>query len=1079
MDCNNFVNFIRNNYRVILLVSLLIITLGIFSLLNLPVDLLPSRSEHVVTIITEYPDIAPETIKNLITKPLEDVLRNTYGVLNFYSFSSRGRSKIICYFDIDENIDEFIIRLNDKIYDVSRNFPREVRIPQIYKYNTDDSPVIILSVIPPSSYSEVEIKELVEDSLRVELLALDDVADVKLAGVPEHEYLVSMNYDTIQSLKVDYTAILKYIVNNNSALQIGTLKKNDLEMDLKLLSRYKNVKEIDVSPVKVNNSIFNTKEIFTVLDVKKESKRFSMINGNRAIVFYIYRNESTSLLKMERAVTERFSNYSGHISWKVLYSRASDLRYLYKKLGIALIFSSLMILGLLFVFYRMNLLLLIPLIYNLIFSFSGTMLIFYISGKGINVISLAGIITGALFSILFSIMALEIFTSEYANSNRFVFEFYCSTVKLKSLVNNNSIKVKKSIYSSVVINKMIQKSLIPIFSVFSTSTFILLSLSFVDGIWLTPYKDFMFPLVVVVAFSGLSVFFLFPLFLYKSGMKKYQILRRTVKVDFKKIWQKVFIKVLKFILTGLKYFKQNKLVNHKTDQTKKRYFLPSRFKTLLLVAFLIGISLFFMYRYYALNYKRGYLLKENKKEFFYQFNPGYTFKYRSGATKQIVTELINRGITGRTGSAKVGYVLVSALEGDRIDFYLTEIEGENDFLSGYLFKKFSGLKKTENDFNIARLITENKRMDGFFYQKEDDCCELSSLRIMVFGDDISRINEIVDEGAKGISEIAGVKQILKGYRKGIEDVSIVPDNSILYFYNLNCDKVESFLRYMFYRPVIFKQYSDKTLVDVRAGFDVSPNSKVSVVDFISGIEVPLEKGKNFIKIMDFADVHRKNVSSEISRKNGKPYISLDVRFLKQNEHNVLDKIVKVIKNLPYKFGEYYIIDSNKDDKRDGSILFMNFIMIIFLIWILFAIALNSFVLSLSVVSGIPFIFMGIYVFARFTGGARSIPVEIAVMVMTIFYVYAGAILLEKFERYKNNSDFDGSSTGFNKTEIRMVFRSFSVFIVALIPIIFIQGTGYFFKVYSASLIFSSIFILIFLLAILPIVCIMLFHRSNF
>ena len=657
-----------------------------------------------------------------------------------------------------------------------------------------------------------------------------------------------------------------------------------------------------------------------------------------------------------------------------------------------------------------------------------------------------------------------------------------------------------------VINKAILDSALPIITATIISAVVFIPLFFVNRgidakLWLEPYRDFAFSLFLMLVWSAVSSFTIFPVLLIK-------VAGALVKTDsIKKIngRNKSFTKTLKGDLKELdhflarilsRYFKSFNFgfLNH----NQKRISRITRYGILTSLGLFAVVSFYFMYRYYTSDYHEIDLVnREDRQEFYYQFNPGFTNEYRVNQTKSIVQGLLKTTSIGSSaGDDKIDDrpSLITTLDGDRITFHT--IAPEKSGLKSLTLKglkrggplSFFNLKQKKANKSSAflELFENNKRNDGFFYQQgKSSIYGLSSLKILIYGDDISKLNRLTNTCARKISKVPYVKQIIKGYREGTAEISIVPDISKLFFYNLNYDEVGLFLRYMFYQPVIFKHYRGNSLVDVRAGFNLSGINRFNdAVRYISGIEVPVDSGKKSIRIMDFASIKRDNVSSEISRKNGKPYISLDIRYLTEKKESVFNKVKSIMDEQNYSLGEYYNFDEDSVNKaKTKTVLFLSSVIAVFLIWFFLTLFFNSFTRPLFLLSVLPFIFIGVGAFNALTGGVRSIPLELSIVVSMIFSIYAGIIFIGGF--FKRKSGDNASSMNANGVAFDFIFIlakamaiNFVIFALFLAPLLIMPGTGYFLKLMSGSILASLIFILMFFLAILPIICIMLIHSCR-
>src|SRR3712207_3384266 len=81
-----------------LMLSLAVVVLGLFSLLRLSVDLLPAITYPRVGVRISAPGVAPEVAVEEITRPLEEALAATEGVVQVYSQTREGQVSVDLFF---------------------------------------------------------------------------------------------------------------------------------------------------------------------------------------------------------------------------------------------------------------------------------------------------------------------------------------------------------------------------------------------------------------------------------------------------------------------------------------------------------------------------------------------------------------------------------------------------------------------------------------------------------------------------------------------------------------------------------------------------------------------------------------------------------------------------------------------------------------------------------------------------------------------------------------------------------------------------------------------------------------------
>jgi multidrug efflux pump subunit AcrB len=100
------------------MLALTVIIVGVFSISQLPVDLLPSITYPRIGVRLTAPGISPEVAIDEITRPLEQALSTTDGVVQIYSQTREGQVNLDLYFNPGSNVDQ---ALNDTTAAFNRN----------------------------------------------------------------------------------------------------------------------------------------------------------------------------------------------------------------------------------------------------------------------------------------------------------------------------------------------------------------------------------------------------------------------------------------------------------------------------------------------------------------------------------------------------------------------------------------------------------------------------------------------------------------------------------------------------------------------------------------------------------------------------------------------------------------------------------------------------------------------------------------------------------------------------------------------------------------------------------------------
>jgi multidrug efflux pump subunit AcrB len=140
-----------------LMLTIAVIVVGIFFTTTLPVDLLPSITYPRIGVRLDAPGISPEVAVDEITRPLEEALAATEGVVQVYSQTREGQVSLDLFFKPGGNIDQ---ALNDATAAFNRaqgQIPDAIESPRLFKVDPSQLPVYEMAVTS-TSLSPVELR---------------------------------------------------------------------------------------------------------------------------------------------------------------------------------------------------------------------------------------------------------------------------------------------------------------------------------------------------------------------------------------------------------------------------------------------------------------------------------------------------------------------------------------------------------------------------------------------------------------------------------------------------------------------------------------------------------------------------------------------------------------------------------------------------------------------------------------------------------------------------------------------------------------------------------------------------------
>ena len=116
--------------RLVLLATLILIVIGVWSAVRLPVDAVPDITNVQVQVNTEVPALAPDEIEKLVTFPIEIELAGLPGMTEIRSLSKYGLSQVTMVFE--DGSDIYLLRqlVSERLQTVKESLP-EGLTPQL------------------------------------------------------------------------------------------------------------------------------------------------------------------------------------------------------------------------------------------------------------------------------------------------------------------------------------------------------------------------------------------------------------------------------------------------------------------------------------------------------------------------------------------------------------------------------------------------------------------------------------------------------------------------------------------------------------------------------------------------------------------------------------------------------------------------------------------------------------------------------------------------------------------------------------------------------------------------------------
>jgi len=226
-----------------LIIFALLIGLGFFAMVNLPIDLYPEINPPIMAVFTTYTGAGPEEVERSVTRPLEAVLSSASGLEKLTSISSKGSSVVILNFTYGTDMSDAANSIRDLLERIRNYMPTGAQTPMIFKFDPSMIPIMGLMVTSDKRTPE-ELREISEDTIVPRIEQTPGVATASVNGGREKIIRVEIPQSRLEAYGLTITQIQQMLAAQNMQTAAGTITEGGLSYILTTMGEYTSLDEI-------------------------------------------------------------------------------------------------------------------------------------------------------------------------------------------------------------------------------------------------------------------------------------------------------------------------------------------------------------------------------------------------------------------------------------------------------------------------------------------------------------------------------------------------------------------------------------------------------------------------------------------------------------------------------------------------------------------------------------------------------------------------------------------------------------------------------------------------------------------
>ena len=370
-----------------------VVIMGLFSLVKLPIDLLPDIETNTIMVITMYPGASAEDIEQNVTKPLENTLNSVEHLKHISSNSRENTSVITLEFEFGYDIDVLTNDVRDKLDMVESSLPDGVMNPIIFKFSTDMIPICLLSV--EAKESMAGLYKILDDNVVNPLARIDGVGSVSVSGAPKREIHVYCDPNRLEAYNLTVEAISNVIAAENMDMPGGSFDVGSNTYALRVQGEFSDARQMENVPVgSFNGKIIYLKDVARVDDSLEERSQETYNNGKLGAMVIIQKQSGANSVQISDKVKEMLpriqKSLPSDVKLGVIQDTSDNIKNTIASLVETVMYALLFVMIVVFAFlgrWRATMIIVITIPISLIASF----IYLYATGNTLNIISLSAL----------------------------------------------------------------------------------------------------------------------------------------------------------------------------------------------------------------------------------------------------------------------------------------------------------------------------------------------------------------------------------------------------------------------------------------------------------------------------------------------------------------------------------------------------------------------------------------------------------------------------------------------------------------------------------------------------------------
>ncbi|HNW83895.1 MAG TPA: efflux RND transporter permease subunit, partial [bacterium] len=301
----NFPKFAVNRPVLVSVIFVMMGLFGLYSLKELPIDLMPDIEIPAISVITVYPGAGSEEVEEKVSKVVEAALSSTAGMKSVSSRSMENVSTVTCEFEYGTDLSEATNNIRD-IMNMTRSYlPDDINEPMIFKFDMSMMPIMFLAVT--SSKEDIRYKgDEIDDYISNYLERIPGVGGVINFNGMEKKIIISAEKQRLSAYNLTVADLVSTIQSENISLPAGNIEIGSFDYTIRVPGEYKTIEEINETIVASTPAgLIKVKDVARVFWGSEDARQFGIKDGEYMVFLMVQKQSGANTVQIANDISKK------------------------------------------------------------------------------------------------------------------------------------------------------------------------------------------------------------------------------------------------------------------------------------------------------------------------------------------------------------------------------------------------------------------------------------------------------------------------------------------------------------------------------------------------------------------------------------------------------------------------------------------------------------------------------------------------------------------------------------------------------------------------------------------------------